>query len=217
MLRVEFHCHTYYSDDSLTSPQALLETCQRKQIDRLVVTDHNIIGGALEAQQLDPQRFIVGEEVRTTTGELLAFFVQEAVPRGLAPPQAIERLREQGAFISVSHPMDRMRGWQPSALLEILPYIDALETFNSRCMWPGWNKKALRFARQHNLPGTSGSDAHTLEEVGRATMLIEDFSDAEGLRRVIRQAVPHNRLSGWGVHFASSKAKEMKRGKPSNT
>jgi len=217
MLRVEFHCHTYYSDDSLTSPQALLEECQRKQIDRLVVTDHNSTGGALEAQQLDPQRFIVGEEVRTTAGELLAFFVQEAVPRGLAPLEAIERLKTQGAFISVSHPMDRMRGWQLPALLEILPYIDALETFNSRCMWPNWNKEALRFARQHDIPGTSGSDAHTPEEVGRATMLVEDFEEAEGLRQVIRRAVPHNRLSGWGVHFASSKAKELKRGKTSNT
>ena len=113
--------------------------------------------------------------------------------------------------------MDRMRGWQPAALLEILPYIDALETFNSRCMWPGWNKAALLFAKQHNLPGTSGSDAHTPEEVGRATMLLEDFKDAEELRRVIGLAVPHNRLSGWGVHFASSKAKELKRGKLSHT
>lgn len=211
MLRVEFHCHTCYSDDSLTTPEALLEACLHKQVDRLVVTDHNTIDGALEAQKLDPQRFIVGEEVRTTGGELLAFFVSEAVPRGLAPQEAIKRLREQGAFISVSHPLDRMRGWQPAALLAILPYIDALETFNSRCVWPGWNKQALLFARQHNLPGTSGSDAHTPEEVGRATMLVEDFNDAQGLRRVIRQAVPRNRLSGWGVHFVSSKAKEMKR------
>jgi predicted metal-dependent phosphoesterase TrpH len=217
VLRVEFHCHTYYSDDSLSTPQALLEECQRKQIDRLVVTDHNSIGGALEAQQLDPQRFIVGEEIRTTEGELLAFFVKEALPRGLLPGAAIKQLKAQGAFISVSHPMDRRRGWQLPALLEILPFVDALETFNSRCMWPGWNKQALSFARQHDLPGTSGSDAHSLEEVGRATMMLEDFEDAEGLRRVIRQAVAHNRLSGWGVNFASIKAKEMKRGKPSNS
>jgi hypothetical protein len=217
IVRVEFHCHTAYSDDGLISPQALLEVCRRKQIDRLVVTDHNCIGGALEARQFDPQLFIVGEEVRTTAGELLAFFVQEAVPRGLAPHEAIERLKAQGAFISVSHPMDRWRGWQLPALLEILPYIDALETFNSRCIWPSWNKAALKFARQHDIPGTSGSDAHTPEEVGRSTMSLEDFQDAAGLRQVIRQAVPHNRLSGWGVHFASSKAKELKRGKLSKT
>ena len=175
LLRVEFHCHTCFSADSLTTPQALLEVCQRKQIDRLVVTDHNTIDGALQAQQLDPVRFIVGEEVRTKSGELLAFFVKEAVPRGLAPLEAIERLRSQDAFISVSHPMDRWRGWQPQALLEILPYIDALETFNSRCIWPGWNKEAQLFAKEHDLPGTSGSDAHTLVEVGRATMLSRRF------------------------------------------
>jgi predicted metal-dependent phosphoesterase TrpH len=211
MIRVEFHCHTCFSEDSLTSPQAVLDACQRKQIDRLVVTDHNNIDGAMEAQHLDPLRVIIGEEVRTTGGELLAFFVQEAVPRGLAPLTAIEHLKAQGAFISVSHPMDRWRGWQISALLEILPYIDAVETFNSRCIWPSWNKQAVRFALQHDLPGTSGSDAHTAEEVGQATMLIEDFKDAEGLRQVIRRATPHNRLSGWGVHLASSKAKELKR------
>jgi predicted metal-dependent phosphoesterase TrpH len=212
MLRVEFHCHTYYSNDSLNRPETLLEECQRRQIDRLVVTDHNSIGGALEAQYLDPVRFIVGEEVRTSAGELLAFFVREEVPRGLAPLDAIQRLRLQGAFISVSHPMDRMRGWQIPALLEILPYIDALETFNSRCLWPSWNKEALQFAREHNLPGTSGSDAHTAKEIGRATMLVQDFQDAESLRRVIRTAEPHNRLSGWGVHFTSSKVKETRRG-----
>jgi len=210
MLRVEFHCHTYYSNDSLTLPETLREVCQRKQIDRLMVTDHNSIGGALEARQLDPQLFIVGEEVRTTSGELLAFFVKEEVPRGLQPLEAIQRLQDQGAFICVSHPLDRMRGWQPEALLTILPYLDALETFNSRCIWPCWNTDAQRFASRHHLPGVSGSDAHTPQEVGRSTMLVEDFADAEGLRRVIRQAQPHNRLSGWGVHFASSQAKELK-------
>ncbi len=210
-MRVEFHCHTCYSDDGLVAPEQLLEICQQKRIDRLVVTDHNTIAGALEAQALDPQRFIVGEEVRTTAGELLAFFVAEAVPRGLEPREAIGRLEAQGAFISVSHPLDRWRGWQPAALLEILPYVDALETFNSRCLFPGWNWDARRLARQHNLPGTSGSDAHTPAEVGRATMLVEAFADAQSLRAVIRQARPHNRLSGWGVHFASTKAKELKR------
>ena len=211
LIRAEFHCHTYYSDDSLTLPQALLEECERKQIDRLVVTDHNSIGGALEAQKLDPQRFIVGEEVRTTAGELLAFFVQEALPRGLMPLAAIQRLKAQNAFICVSHPMDPRRGWKLPALLEILPYIDALETFNSRCLWRSWNKSALIFAQQHNLPGISGSDAHTLDEVGRSTMSLADFKDAEELRRVIRQAVPHNRLSGWGVNIASARAMELKR------
>jgi len=73
MVKAEFHCHTCYSKDSLVTNQDLLDICQQKGIQRLVVTDHNSIEGALEAHSLDPGRFIVGEEIMTTKGELLGF------------------------------------------------------------------------------------------------------------------------------------------------
>ena len=59
----------------------------------------------------------------TTRGELLAAFVTEEVPSGLSPQEAIQRLRSQGAFISVSHPFDVMRHghWDLPDLLEISP------------------------------------------------------------------------------------------------
>ena len=50
VLRVEFHCHTIASQDSLTRPATLVEACRRKRIDRVVVTDHNTIAGARAAQ-----------------------------------------------------------------------------------------------------------------------------------------------------------------------
>ncbi len=135
MLRVEFHCHTLYSKDSLTSPKRLVKICRRKGIDRVVVTDHNSIAGARAAQALDPELVIVGEEILTTRGEILAAYVMEEVPAGLSPPETNHILKEQGAFISVSHPFDIYRGghWDEADLLEILPDVDAIEVFNSRC------------------------------------------------------------------------------------
>jgi len=123
MLCIEFHCHTVFSKDSLTSPQKLVEVCRRKQIDRVIITDHNTIAGALAAQALDPQRVIIGEEIMTTRGEILAAFVTDEIPAKLSPQETILRLREQNAFISVSHPFDEWRsgGWQETDLLEILP------------------------------------------------------------------------------------------------
>lgn len=161
-MRVEFHCHTNASGDSLTHPQDLVRIARRRGLDRVVVTDHNTIAGARAAQALDPELIIVGEEIMTTRGEILAAFLTEEIPPGLTPKDTIGRLREQGAFISVSHPFDRWRsgGWQEPALLEILPLVDAIETFNSRCMWPGFNQRAKNFATQHDIPGTVGSDAH---------------------------------------------------------
>ena len=213
MLTVDFHCHTSYSKDGITSLETLLATCRRKNIDRVVVTDHNTIQGALLARQMDPDRVIVGEEIMTHAGELLAIFVSAEVPRGLAPQEAIECLREQGAFISVSHPFDALRSghWEPADLMFILPQLDAIETFNARCLWPGFNRQALAFARQHGLPGTIGSDAHTAFEIGRATLRLPDFHDPESLRAAIRQGQQQGGLSLAWVHLASTYAKAYKR------
>jgi predicted metal-dependent phosphoesterase TrpH len=209
-LRVEFHCHTIYSKDSLTRPQALVEAAQRKGIDRLIVTDHNSIRGALEAKQIDPERVIVGEEILTTRGEFLAAFVTEEIPKGLEPGEALRRLKAQGAFISVSHPFDASRGWELADLLEILPFVDAIETFNARCMDAHYNLEAQTFAHEHNLAGTVGSDAHTAMELGRATLTVDEFSDAEGLRRGVRSGVAEVRLSSPLIHLTSRFASTVK-------
>ncbi len=205
MLRVEFHCHTIFSPDSLSRPEDILTVCRRRGIDRLVITDHNTIAGALAAQALDPDRVIVGEEIMTTEGELLAAFVKEEIPPGLAPLEAIARLREQDAFISVSHPFDHWRKghWKLPHLLEIIPLVDAIETFNARSMWPTANRQAKDFARQENIPATVGSDAHALFEIGKATMILPDFNDAESLRQSLPHAQYKTSLSAYWVHFTS--------------
>lgn len=209
--KVEFHCHTVASKDSLVKPEALVAEAERRGLDRVIVTDHNRLEGALRAQELAPERIIVGEEIKTTRGELLAAFVSEHVPPYLTPSETIARLRKQGAFISVSHPFDLQRyGWQLPDLLEIAPFVDAIEVFNARCLDPRMNTQAAEFARQHHLAGTVGSDAHTLGELGQATLLLPPFANAEELRQVIWQGQEQARLSSAWVHFHSSLARLRK-------
>ncbi len=205
MLIVEFHCHTCFSKDSLTRPEELVSACRRKGIDRVIVTDHNSIQGGLAAQALDPELVIVGEEIMTTQGELLASFVQEQVPPYLSPRETLTRLKDQGAFISVSHPFDELRkgGWQENDLLEILPEVDAIEVFNSRCMLPGFNRKAREFAERHNIAGTVGSDAHAVFELGRSVLLLDHFEGPEEMRQVIRMGMPRVKSSPWWFHLSS--------------
>lgn len=212
-LSVEFHCHTVYSKDSLTSPERLLAACRDRGIDRVIVTDHNTIAGAQHAKALDPERVIVGEEIMTSQGELLAAFVQEEIPAGLEPRQAIARLREQGAFISVSHPFDHLRSghWESADLLAIIDLVDAIETYNARCMWPGFNREAARFAQEHNLEGTVGSDAHAPFELGKARLQLPYFEDAAGLKKVLPQGHPRVSLSAPWVHLTSRYAVWRKR------
>jgi len=211
--RVEFHCHTNASEDSLTRPEDLIKTARHKGIDRLVITDHNRIAGARAAQLLDLELVIVGEEIMTTRGEILAAYVTEEIPAHLSPSETIKRLKDQGAFISVSHPFDTMRkgGWKEQDLLEILPHVDAIEVFNSRCMSTNFNTQARLFAEKHNVASTVGSDAHALFEVGRSLLVLEQFTGPDEIRKVIRSGVPQVKLSSPWVHFVSRYASICKK------
>ena len=211
--RVELHSHTYYSKDSLLEPARIIQACQAKGIDKLAVTDHNAIAGALELREMAPELVIVGEEIMTTEGELLAFFVQEWIPPGLTPQETIAQLRDQGAFISVAHPYDRLRhgAWQEPALLAVIEQVDALEVFNSRCVFNADNAAALTLAHRYGKLKTVGSDAHTAREMGRATIEIEPFDAVETFRANLATARVHTSLSSVWIHFASTYAKWVRR------
>ena len=70
-VRVDMHSHTMFSGDSTTTLDEIAESVIEAGIDVLCVTDHNAIEGAVRLQKaLDGVcRVIVGEEVRTHTGE----------------------------------------------------------------------------------------------------------------------------------------------------
>lgn len=141
----------------------------------------------------------------TTRGEILAAYVREEIPKGLTPQETIKRLKDQGAFISVSHPFDRWRSghWQEADLLEIRPDVDAIEIYNSRCMLPRFNREARQFAVKHNLAGTVGSDAHAAFELGQSLMVLEPFEGPDELRNVIRRGIPEVRRSSAWVRLIS--------------
>ncbi len=176
MSKVELHAHSYASYDLNLRPLDIVRLCKKKGIDKLAITDHHSIRGALEIQTFAPELIIIGEEIMTTQGELLAYFVKEEVPRGLSPIEVIDNLKAQGAIISVPHPFDRWRtgAWQEVNLLALLPFIDAIEVFNSRCVFKKDNERALAFAQKFGLLSTVGSDAHNSKEFGHAVLIMKN-------------------------------------------
>ena len=211
--KVDFHCHTIASKDSLSTPIDVVNTARKRGLTKLVITDHNSIQGALEAQMIAPDFVIIGEEVMTTKGEILASFVKEEIPAGLPPMKVIEELKAQGAFISLSHPFDIHRSghWKPEELEEMLPHLDAVEGFNARCVDPAFNEHALAFANRHGLPITVGTDSHSLLELGSSYLELPPFTGPESLRAVIGQGRPVQRLSSPLVHLTSRYAVMVKK------
>jgi predicted metal-dependent phosphoesterase TrpH len=209
MWKVDLHAHSNFSSDGLLSPENLIKRARLGELDKLAITDHNTIAGALAAQAIDPDFIIVGEEIKTTQGELLGYFLTREIPRGLSPQETIARLRDQGAVISVSHPFDRLRtgAWKLDDLLPIVPLVDALEGFNARCLFGEDNRLAAQFAAESFLLQTAGSDCHEGGEVARAGVEMPPFRDALTFLDALREARPFGELSPWWVHLASSYAK----------
>ena len=155
----------------------------------LAITDHERLDGAQRARDLAPPELtvIVGEEVRTTGGDLIGLFLERAVPPGLSPAEAAAAIHEQGGLVGLPHPFDRFRSsggsraiQEAAALAELASVVDYVEVHNARAF--RGNPAAAEFARDHALPGAAVSDAHTVMEVGVAyTAVPAEFSSAEAL------------------------------------
>ncbi len=201
---VELHSHTRASRDGWMRPADLVRAARARGLHRIAVTDHNTLSGARAAQALAPDLVIVGEEVLTTEGELLGWFVREEVPAGLPPLEAAQRLKAQGAVVALAHPFDTWRqAFRGETLAQLLPWLDAVEGFNARTRKPGANAAARAWAQAHGLPVVSGSDAHLAWEVGRAATLLPPFATADELRQALQAAHPRGRPAPLWVNVGS--------------
>ncbi len=208
-LRADFHSHSHYSRDSVISPQALVDNCVRKSINCIAVTDHNEIAGAFVIEKLAPFKVIIGEEVKTSEGELIGLFLKELVPRDMTPEDTIQAIHEQGGLVIVPHPYDIFRRSviRTDALERIKERVDAIEGFNARNILSKHDQKARDLAIEVAKPMTLGTDSHSPWELGGAALEMEDFeTPAEFL-----QALPGGRIVGRRslpmVHWISTYAK----------
>jgi hypothetical protein len=184
---IDLHCHTSASFDSLADPAAVARAAVSRGLTHLAVTDHDRIDGALRVREAaSPElTIIVGEEVKTTDGDLIAVFLREVVPPGSSAVETIAAIREQGGLVGVPHPFDRLRGFgrRSGAELESIAHlVDWVEAYNARVIGGTANEKAALFAREHNLPGVGASDSHTVLEVGVTYSIVDgDPATPEGL------------------------------------
>ena len=160
---------------------------------------------------------IVGEEIKTTHGELIAYYVKEEVPPGLSPQETIRRLREQGAVVAIPHPLDSLRNsaMGMANVMEVIDQVDAIEVRNARCVRPQDNLAALKLAQEHGLLETAGSDAHIPFELGYCYVEMPEFEDdAESFMDALQSAKPMGKESPFWPHLFSTWAKWRKRIKP---
>ena len=201
--RADLHVHSHWSDGR-QSPEALVLAAAGR-VDILAVTDHDEVGGALLARRFARARpelgvdVVVGEEVSTLNGHLLALFIEERIPPGLTAETTVDLIHRQGGLAVVPHPLHPIRyarrGHRPLAeLLEALP-VDAVEVVNNSgplaCFY---DARALVANDRWRRPVCGGSDAHDVRYVGSGLTRFEG-RDAGALRRALAAGRTHAHLN----------------------
>jgi predicted metal-dependent phosphoesterase TrpH len=172
-MRIDLHCHSAASWDSSSPLEEIPKRCLEKSIRVQAITDHNNIWGAQAIQkfvleQNMPLTIIVGEEISTTDGEIIGLFLTQPIAEGLTPEQTVIEIKKQGGLVLLPHGFDPLKRWRlrPEALQRVAASIDIVETFNSRISRPRWNRAAVKWADEQGRLMSSGSDAHTIADIG---------------------------------------------------
>lgn len=188
MLRVDLHLHSHYSHDGRSSLAQLIERARKCGLDRLALTDHNTVDGALELTRIAPELAIAGEEAKTLEGEVIGLFITGRIPPYLAPERAMDIIHAMGGLTYIPHPLDPTRShFSPHRMVDLADRIDIVETYNPWCDAAA-NRAAARIAAEMGKVTATGSDAHSAEELGRSWMEMEEYDGVQDFLVKLRGA-----------------------------
>ncbi len=194
--RADLHIHTVASDGTATVGAILDHVELYTDLAVIAIADHERIDAAVAAQAMARDRglrveVVVGEEVTTLGGHLLALFLDRQIRPYRSLRATIAAVHEAGGLAIPAHPLVPYplcaQGWVLRRLLDdpdpaVRP--DALETFNPTTLGRPAHKRVTQFADEHELAHLGNSDAHALAAIAAGWTTFPG-RDAADLRRAI--------------------------------
>jgi hypothetical protein len=203
MMLFDLHLHTdYYSSCSAISPEELVRQAVALKLDGIAVTEHGIRWPDDKFDFLrrlaEPHGLVLidAQEVQTYSpkngmeGEFLVFGAKKSLGSDFSAKALVERVHGEGGILIAAHPYkwsrfgkDRYYG-AGDRVYEL--DLDGIELFH-----PDHDEAAIAKVRQAmeklGLPGTGGSDAHQVHEIGRCLTRFEnEIGNEEELIREVR-------------------------------
>ena len=194
-MKYDLHIHSKYSHDGTLGVEEIIRIARQKGLSGIAITDHNTISGGKEAKRYETEDFqvIIGSEVMTDKGEIIGLFLSKEI-QSRHFYEVITEIKAQDGIVIVPHPFDKLRHSTFHVTSEYVELVDAIEGFNSRCIFQKYNKEATEFAFSHNLPVVGGSDAHYSNEIGNGGITTQSEN--------IKRAILNNDLEIFGKRSA---------------
>lgn len=198
-MKADFHVHTSFSFDAVSSPRKIVSTAISRGIGILAITDHESIEGAQEAVRIANGRIlvIVGQEIHSTSGDIIGIFLKKRIDES-DPVKVLDEIHDQGGLSILPHPLTH----HAYSNVDIAKRLNGIEAANWRYRL-GIRKVVEDDQRFHTavqdykLAVIGSSDSHRARELGRCYTEIEANSE-EGVRRAIleRRTFPNVNAPG---------------------
>ncbi len=176
--RADLHIHTVASDGTAGVTEILEHVAAMGTLDVIAITDHERIDAALAARAMAtdrgiPVEVVVGEEVTTRGGHVLALFIETRIRPYRSLRDTIVAIHDAGGLAVPAHPLVPVplcaQGWMLRSLLDdpdARVHPDAIETFNPTALGRPWHRRVVGFADRHGIAHLGNSDAHALGAIG---------------------------------------------------
>jgi predicted metal-dependent phosphoesterase TrpH len=176
--RADLHIHSLASDGTASVDEILAYVENETDLDVIAIADHERIDAAVAARAVSRARglraeVVIGEEVSTVGGHLLALFIEERIRPLRSLRTSIAEIHEQGGLAIPAHPLFPYplcaQGWVLRRLINdpdprVRP--DAIEAFNPTTFGRPLHGRVVRFADEHGLAKIGNSDAHAVDAIG---------------------------------------------------
>jgi len=182
-MRIDLHVHIKRHQDL---PE-LRRILHQRNLGGIAVTNfHNVSFAHFIRERLPEFLIIVGQEVESSSGHILALGIQDVIPDRLTPQETIRRIHGQSGLAVLPHPYLLRNSIIYHARWPRLAF-DAVEVFNWRCgpwLWPNPIARAAFYFSK--LPKIAATDAKEQFTIGRSCIELEAQTESEVLAAIRR-------------------------------
>ncbi len=198
-MRIDLHIHTSpRSACSYLGLTELIQEAKRLKLDGICLTEHQVVWNPEAAAKLAEEgdiKVFRGNEFTTNQGDILVFGFDEDIKELLTIQQLHDEVKKADGFMIAAHPFRGFKTFgigqlqmtvEQACQRKMFEFVNAIEIGNGK-LSDDENDMARKVAEKLGLPGTGGSDAHRVDEVGRwVTVFEKDIRTEQELLEELR-------------------------------
>ena len=198
-MKIDLHLHTWpKSQCSTIEPADLVKEAEKIGLDAICITEHQVLWSPAEIKALvssSSLKIFSANEITTAQGDVLVYGLDKDIQGIITIQELQQEVQAAGAFSILAHPF---RGFKTFGISDLqmsvdqaskkkaLQFVDAIEIRNGK-VTDNDNQMAEKVAEKLAMPGTGGSDAHVIDDVGRFITIFEnDIADEQELVEALR-------------------------------